>query len=89
MYLPDAFDIQPFGVVVAGVGEAFGQGFAFVLPRVAKPEGFGGLDDVHAVEFDGVAGFVVREQVFVQFFAGADADDLDLGLGGDGAWPGR
>ena len=74
----DAFDIEPFGIVVAGVAIIIGELFAFVLPRVAEPRRLGRLDNVHLFQFNGVAGFVFRDQIFVQFLAGADADDVDL-----------
>ncbi len=41
------------------------------------------LDHEHAVALERVAGLILRDQHFVQFFAGADADLFDLAIAGD------
>ncbi|HSR06701.1 MAG TPA: hypothetical protein VLM42_06095, partial [Bryobacteraceae bacterium] len=53
----NAFDIQPVLVGIAGISEALGQWLAVVL-QATLPQSLGGLDDVHILAFDGIAGFV-------------------------------
>ena len=46
-HLADLFHIQPLGVVIAGITERIGQGFAAILPLVPKPQRAAGLDNEH------------------------------------------
>src|SRR5438477_2953329 len=78
------FSSQPARVTIAGVGKTFGQRTPTRPVRRAPPL-VRGLDHVEIVELDGVAGFVFRDQDFVELLARADAHDLHITSGRQGA----